>query len=73
MARKQWERKLDVQDADIRSEHAARCNIAAARHRSQALTLREFNAEIDAANMARDNRRSDMLRVLLGSTVATDE
>jgi len=70
--RKHWERKLEVDDALIRGAHAARANIAAARHRLGQISAREFRAEVEAACKERDDRRSDMLRVLLGSTTATD-
>jgi hypothetical protein len=70
---KKWERRIAVRDAEIRSEHAARCNIAKARHAARMLSLREFRAEVDAAATARDNMRSEMLRDMLASPDVIDE
>jgi hypothetical protein len=62
-----FRRQLDVQDADIRSEYAARVNIAAAQHRAHMLSHAQFIAEVDAAEIDRMNKTGDMIRLLLKS------
>jgi hypothetical protein len=56
-----WQRKLHVKDALIRGEHAARCNIAAGRHRAHLISTREFRAEVERAATIRDNKTGEMI------------
>jgi hypothetical protein len=59
---------IDVRDAELRSAHAARCNVAFARYKLCRISAAEYKAEIESAELERDNARGDMIRKTLRET-----
>lgn len=58
-------RMLDVREAEVRSAHAARANIAFARYKQGNMTRREFAAELAEAERERLDRMGDAIRSYL--------
>ena len=61
-------RRLDVGDAANRSEYAARVNIARAKHARRMMTRAEFVAEVQSAEVDRQNKTGDLIREVLATS-----